>query len=292
MPALLIAAFVVQLACAASGVAEEPATLTKLSFLEGVWVNDGDEITSEEHWTSANGNALLGMHKDVREGRMTSFEFSRIDLDESGAVTYFASPGGAQPTRFRMTRLTSDRVVFENLEHDFRSVSSTGSSRTVGSGPASRAMCPGLSRRWSGDGSGGPSSPWRVHAVKPRGRRSFDSASALRTRQRCADIASSPEHEDRAQIPALSLTGTSTTGCWGCIDFAIGAPHPRGCETSSRPVSFSKRLASQPSPSASALRPCQLASRFEAYGLKLFVSAFVPRQPGIGVGAFVGSVDV
>lgn len=119
MPTLLIVAFALQFACAPSGLAEEPPTLAKLSFLEGVWVNDGAEASSEEHWTSANGNALLGMHKDVRQGRMSSFEFSRIDLDESGDVTYFASPGGAQPTRFRMTDLTDNRVVFENPEHDF-----------------------------------------------------------------------------------------------------------------------------------------------------------------------------
>ena len=73
----------------------------------------------EEHWTSPSGGALVGLHKDVKGGRMVSFEFLRIEATKEGGVVYLASPAGAPVTSFRMVTLEDRRVVFENKEHDF-----------------------------------------------------------------------------------------------------------------------------------------------------------------------------
>jgi hypothetical protein len=92
----------------------------RLAWLEGVWTGTTARgLTMEEHWSSPAGGGMIGMHKDVRDGRMVSFEFLRIVADDSSGVCYVASPGGAPPTRFCAIELSGSRVVFENRAHDF-----------------------------------------------------------------------------------------------------------------------------------------------------------------------------
>lgn len=96
----------------------EDVDLSKLSWLEGLWTGTKDGIEMEERWTSTKGGALLGTHRDVKNGRMVSFEFFRIDTTKDGAF-YFASPRAATPTPFKLVTLEDKRVVFENKAHDF-----------------------------------------------------------------------------------------------------------------------------------------------------------------------------
>src|SRR5262245_13835657 len=95
------------------------ADLKRLAWLEGVWIGTSDGLAMEEHWSSPDGGALIGMHKDTRDGRMTSFEFFRIVAQDSDGVCYLASPNGQPPTPFCAIELSESRVVFENREHDF-----------------------------------------------------------------------------------------------------------------------------------------------------------------------------
>ncbi len=95
------------------------AEIARLSWLAGGWGGDAGGTTSEEHWTTAAGDALVGMHKDVAGGKMVSFEFLRIEVDASGKICYLAMPGGAPATAFCAVEVAEHRVVFENLEHDF-----------------------------------------------------------------------------------------------------------------------------------------------------------------------------
>ena len=89
-----------------------------LAWLAGAWSGTKDGVRSEEHWTSPEGGALVGMHKDVRDGKVVAFEFARIAV-EAGKLCYLASPGGAAPTPFCAIEVGERRVVFENREHDF-----------------------------------------------------------------------------------------------------------------------------------------------------------------------------
>jgi hypothetical protein len=92
----------------------------RLAWLEGVWTGTtASGMAIEEHWTSPAGNGMVGMHKDVKNGRMVGFEFLRIEPRDSTGACYVASPNGAPPTRFCAIELSESRVVFENLEHDF-----------------------------------------------------------------------------------------------------------------------------------------------------------------------------
>jgi hypothetical protein len=117
--ALLVAPLAIAAAETAGAFAvESPVAIEELDWIAGSWSGEKDGIVSEEHWTTPSGGGLVGMHKDVRQGRMIFFEFLRIVSDEKG-VCYIASPGGAPPTSFCAIEGGRQRVVFENLEHDF-----------------------------------------------------------------------------------------------------------------------------------------------------------------------------
>lgn len=96
-----------------------PSNIAALAWMAGSWAGTKDGVASEEHWTSPAGDALVGMHKDVRDGRMTSFEQLRIVVDPENRICYLASPGGAPPTAFCAVEIGERRVVFENRQHDF-----------------------------------------------------------------------------------------------------------------------------------------------------------------------------
>lgn len=92
--------------------------VSSLAWMSGTWTGVLNEIEMEETWTAPKGGMMLGVHRDVRDGRARSFEFMRIE-QESGRITYWASPGGKPATPFRAVEIAGQRVVFENKEHDF-----------------------------------------------------------------------------------------------------------------------------------------------------------------------------
>jgi hypothetical protein len=98
--------------------AAESVDMRELAWLEGSWTGTHAGVAMEEHWSSVNGGALLGMHRDVKAGRMTSFEFLRIQTTADGTF-YFASPGSAAPIAFKLQALREQHVTFENQGHDF-----------------------------------------------------------------------------------------------------------------------------------------------------------------------------
>ena len=99
--------------------AAEPPKVADLGWLEGHWQGTRGETTTEEHWTSASGGALVGLNKAVRGERVVSFEFLRIVALDDGALAYVASPGGGATTTFRLKELGGRSAVFEAPEHDF-----------------------------------------------------------------------------------------------------------------------------------------------------------------------------
>lgn len=96
------------------------ATIDQLAWMAGSWRGEPKPGRSnEETWMAPGGGAMLGVHRDVSDGRMTGFEFLRIAADASGVPVYWASPGGAPPTPFRLVEVAGERVVFANPDHDF-----------------------------------------------------------------------------------------------------------------------------------------------------------------------------
>src|SRR5215510_4466903 len=95
------------------GAQAKAAKIDELAWLEGRWEGEQDGLAMEEQWTSLKGGALLGVHRDVKGGRMVSFEFLRIQATPEGVV-YFASPRSRPPVPFRLVESAERRAVFEN----------------------------------------------------------------------------------------------------------------------------------------------------------------------------------
>jgi Domain of unknown function (DUF6265) len=93
--------------------------LSALSWMTGHWTGLDGKVEMEEFWLSPKGNSMLGLHRDVANGKTMMFEFLRIDATPEG-ITYWASPRGRAPaTPFRLKELRENYVAFENLQHDF-----------------------------------------------------------------------------------------------------------------------------------------------------------------------------
>ncbi len=95
----------------------DPA-LPELAWLTGYWTSSEDGTTNEELWTNGSGYMMLGVHRDVYANGRSSFEYLRIMRTREGIV-YVASPGGRAGTTFTMKENKDQKVIFENLEHDF-----------------------------------------------------------------------------------------------------------------------------------------------------------------------------
>jgi hypothetical protein len=105
-------------ALTSAGAPAAAGRIEELAWLEGRWEGEKDGVAMEEQWTSLKGGALLGLHRDVKGGRMVSFEFLRIQATPDGVV-YFASPGSRPPVGFALVESAERRAVFENRQHDF-----------------------------------------------------------------------------------------------------------------------------------------------------------------------------
>jgi hypothetical protein len=58
------------------------------------------------------------MGRTVVAGRLSEYEFMRIE-ERDGLLVFTASPSAQTTASFPAIELTADRVVFENLTHDF-----------------------------------------------------------------------------------------------------------------------------------------------------------------------------
>lgn len=87
-------------------------------WMSGTWRVATGAVTSEETWSSDDGTMMTGMHRDLRPGKKTWFEFLRIEQRDDSLV-FVAQPAGRPPTEFPMKSSGDRRVEFENPKHDF-----------------------------------------------------------------------------------------------------------------------------------------------------------------------------
>jgi len=114
-PSMVLVALV---AGSSFAVALDPPRIQDLSWMSGTWRGADQGVAMEETWTAPDGGMMLALHKDVQGGRVTDWEFLRIEAQADGLV-YLASPRGAPAVPFRLVALEGERVVFANPEHDF-----------------------------------------------------------------------------------------------------------------------------------------------------------------------------
>jgi hypothetical protein len=97
---------------------EATGAIERLAWLAGCWERSAADRTIEEQWMAARGGAMLGMGRTVVAGRLSEYEFMRIE-EREGLLVFTASPSAQTTTSFPAIELGADRVVFENLTHDF-----------------------------------------------------------------------------------------------------------------------------------------------------------------------------
>lgn len=98
--------------------AAHAGAIDSLAFLAGSWSSGDAANRVEEHWTAAGGGLMLGVNRELRAGKLASFEYFRV-VEKDGALTFWAQPGGREATPFPATEVSARRVVFENAAHDF-----------------------------------------------------------------------------------------------------------------------------------------------------------------------------
>jgi hypothetical protein len=93
--------------------------LTKLKWMAGCWQAkvDKDAIV-EEDWTAPVENLLLSTTRYLSKDKATSFEFSKIEVTDSGA-TFSASSEGKPFDSYALKTMVDEYVVFENLKKTF-----------------------------------------------------------------------------------------------------------------------------------------------------------------------------
>jgi hypothetical protein len=107
---------------AATGMAQSSAkpdsALTPYGWLAGTWQAIDGPMQVEERWTVPAGNMMTGMGRTMKNGNTVFFDFFRIENRKRGIV-YVAQPKGQPPTDFELVSTDPNKLIFENLQHDF-----------------------------------------------------------------------------------------------------------------------------------------------------------------------------
>ena len=97
--------------------ADSPAT-ADLGWLSGHWCLESGGALIEELWLPPRGNLMLGVGRTVKDGKVLTFEFMRIESD-TDVTNYISQHDGEAPVTFRMTASGANWARFENPAHDF-----------------------------------------------------------------------------------------------------------------------------------------------------------------------------
>jgi hypothetical protein len=87
--------------------------------MAGCWEGQIGPVRIEEQWNKPAGGTMLGLSRNMKDGKVIFSEFMRINQDE-GKIVYMARIGTkATPTPFELISMSADEAVFENLAHPF-----------------------------------------------------------------------------------------------------------------------------------------------------------------------------
>src|SRR5688572_5369243 len=103
---LLFAAVVGHAPATPSTPARGRPKLADLGFMAGCWRGaSGDGGTIEEYYTPPTENLILGLSRYLRQGRVTSFEFTTIAARGDSDLVLTPRPSGQTPADFNLTKL-------------------------------------------------------------------------------------------------------------------------------------------------------------------------------------------
>jgi hypothetical protein len=89
------------------------------AFMVGCWAQPAPEGNGlRETFAPPAANMLTGLSQFWRGGRIVDFEFHRIDASADGPVLT-PHPRGVASVAFPPAEIAADRIVWQNLDHDF-----------------------------------------------------------------------------------------------------------------------------------------------------------------------------
>lgn len=95
-----------------------PSTVDQLAWLAGSWGGADGKVENEEVWLAPKGGTMLAVHRDVRDGKASGFEFLRIEETPTGLV-YKSMPMGRPATDFPLVEAGPEKLVFERPADEF-----------------------------------------------------------------------------------------------------------------------------------------------------------------------------
>ena len=93
--------------------------VSRLGWLSGDWVSEGNGRWAEEQWSEPRGGLMLGLGRSGKGARAMGFEFMRIALDAGGKPVFWGSPGGSGAVPFALVEEGAHGATFANPKHDF-----------------------------------------------------------------------------------------------------------------------------------------------------------------------------
>jgi hypothetical protein len=99
-------------------------SMAELSWLYGCWGGKVNGRDFREQWMPLRGNTLVGIGSTEFEGKLSSYEYLRIESRADG-IFYVALPSGQKEEAFKLVSAVKDdrdkssTFTFENPQHDF-----------------------------------------------------------------------------------------------------------------------------------------------------------------------------
>ena len=116
-----VLALAILLLISSTAAAQTVTKLSDLGWMSGCWeLNDEKRgMLISEMWMKPSGNAMMGVGRTIKSGKLVDFEFLRIVEDANG-IAYISRPSeNKEDASFKMIRSSTGEVVFENAAHDF-----------------------------------------------------------------------------------------------------------------------------------------------------------------------------
>lgn len=91
----------------------------EIAWLAGCWQGKAGKFEFVEQWMRPGGGVMLGMGRTLMDGKLSSHEAMRIEIDADGSLTFVAKPFDKPEARFPALVRDAGGVAFENPKHDF-----------------------------------------------------------------------------------------------------------------------------------------------------------------------------
>jgi hypothetical protein len=92
--------------------------IESFGWLTGCWVNSDKGPAVTEQWLKPAGGMMMGMGRTVKNGKVTTWEFTRI-YEDAGAIYFAAKLPNQEEVAFKLRSGWDSTFVFENTAHDF-----------------------------------------------------------------------------------------------------------------------------------------------------------------------------